>query len=86
MAVKNKDINIPAKEKISLDMDRSYPDSQDKQQKVSIEHAASNTSLKVEHLLFGKLSICNGLQIQPYATILCGFREGRSVINVFLAE
>ena len=43
-------------------------------------------SLKVEHLYFVKLAICDVLQVQPYAVILRGFRHGSTVVDVFVAE
>ena len=43
-------------------------------------------SLKVEHLHSVKLSICSVLQVQPYAVILCGFKEGSTEVDVFVAK
>ena len=43
-------------------------------------------SLKVEHLHSVKLSICDALQVQPYAVIFCGFKQGSTVVEVFVAK
>ena len=52
----------------------------------SVNLKNSPVGLKVEHLHSVKLLICNVLQVQPYAVILCGFREGSTVVEVFVAK
>ena len=44
----------------------------------------SLSSLRVEHLYSVKLAICDVIQVQPFAVLLCGFREGSTVVDVFV--
>ena len=54
--------------------------------KASVDLKNSPASLRVEHLHFVKLAICDVLHVQPYAVILRGFREGSTVTDFFIAE